>query len=410
MQIYLVGGAVRDQLLNYPVKEKDWVVVGATPEQMLDKKFTQVGKDFPVFLHPDTHEEYALARTERKTAPGYKGFTVHASPDVSLEDDLLRRDLTINAIAQDTDGNIIDPYNGQTDLKNRILRHVSDAFSEDPVRILRVARFAARYAHLDFTVAEETMKLMRNMVNNGEVDSLIPERVWQEMHKALSEKNPEIFFHVLRTCGALQRIFPELDILFGIPQPEKYHPEIDTGIHTMMVLQQACILSNDTKVRFAALCHDLGKGKTPKEKWPSHHGHEQLGIPVIKAVCQRLRVPNDFRDLAVITSDMHLHIHRAFELKTETLLDALERLDAFRKPERFEEFLIACIADIRGRTGYEDCELAQVDYFRQAQKIINQLDLSEITQQKLAGPEMARTIREARLSALSEFRKQSAYN
>ena len=403
MHIYLVGGAVRDQLLEYPIKEKDWVVVGATPQTMIDQGYTQVGKDFPVFLHPQTHEEYALARTERKTAPGYKGFSVHASPDVTLEEDLLRRDLTINAMAQDTQGHIIDPYHGQQDLKNRILRHVSDAFTEDPVRILRVARFAARYAHLGFTVADETMQLMRTMVKDGEVDALIPERVWQEMHNALTEKHPEVFFETLRHCGALQRIFPELDILFGIPQPEIYHPEIDTGIHTMMVLQQACKFSDDPKVRFAALCHDLGKGVTPKDKWPSHHAHEQLGIPVIKKVCQRLRVPNDFRDLAVITSDMHLHIHRAFELKAETLLDALERLDAFRKPERFEQFLIACIADIRGRTGYEDCDLPQVEYFRQAQQIVSNLDLSEITQQKLSGSEMADTIRRARLTALRKL-------
>ena len=407
MKIYLVGGAVRDQLLDYPVKEKDWVVVGATVKDMLDQNYTQVGKDFPVFLHPDTHEEYALARTERKTSPGYRGFDVHTSPEVTLEDDLLRRDLTINAIAQDINGNIIDPYNGQSDLHKKLFRHVSDAFSEDPVRILRVARFAARYAHLGFGVAPETMTLMQNMVNNGEVDALIAERVWQEMHKALSEKNPEIFFQVLRDCGALQRIFPELDILFGIPQPEMYHPEIDTGIHTMMVLQQACKLSDNTKVRFAALCHDLGKGKTPKDKWPSHHNHEQLGMDVIKNVCQRLRVPNDFRDLAVITSDMHLHIHRAFELKTETLLKALERLDAFRKAERFEEFLLACIADIRGRTNYENCDCPQVEYFRQAQQLLSKLDLTEVTRQELSGPDMAEAIRQARLTALTKFKKET---
>ncbi|MDH5764894.1 MAG: multifunctional CCA addition/repair protein [Gammaproteobacteria bacterium] len=405
MQIYLVGGAVRDQLLNFPFQEKDWVVVGATPEQMLQQNFNPVGKDFPVFLHPDTKEEYALARTERKTAPGYKGFDIFASPDVSLEDDLLRRDLTINAMAQDKDGNIIDPYHGQKDLENKILRHVSDAFNEDPVRILRVARFAARYHHLGFTIADETMQLMQSMVNNHEVDALVSERVWQEMHKALGEKDPQVFFETLRQCDALKCIFPELDILFGIPQPEKYHPEIDTGIHTMMVLQQACLLSDDPKVRFAALCHDLGKGKTPEDKWPSHHRHEQLGIPVIKKVCQRLRAPNDYRDLAVITSDMHLHIHRAFELKTETLLNALERLDAIRKPQRFEEFLIACIADIRGRTGYENCELSQVDHFRKAQKIIANLDLSDITQQNLPGPEMANAIRKARIQALSDLKQ-----
>ena len=407
MKIYLVGGAVRDHLLDYPVKEKDWVVVGATVQDMLDQNYTQVGKDFPVFLHPDTHEEYALARTERKTSPGYTGFDVHTSPEVTLEDDLLRRDLTINAMAQDINGNIIDPYNGQSDLHKKLFRHVSDAFSEDPVRILRVARFAARYAHLNFSVAPETMTLMQNMVNNGEVDALIAERVWQEMYKALSEKNPEIFFQTLRDCGALQRIFPELDILFGIPQPEIYHPEIDTGIHTMMVLQQACKLSDNIKVRFAALCHDLGKGKTPKDKWPSHHNHEQLGMDVIKNVCQRLRVPNDFRDLAVITSDMHLHIHRAFELKTETLLKALERLDAFRKPERFEEFLLACIADIRGRTSYENFDCPQVEYFRQAQQLLSKLDLTEVTRQELTGPDMAEAIRQARLTALTKFKKET---
>jgi len=405
MQIYLVGGAVRDQLLNYPFIEKDWVVVGSTVNEMRELGYQQVGKDFPVFLHPDTKEEHALARTERKTAPGYTGFDIHASPETTLEEDLQRRDLTINAIAQDSNGNIIDPYNGQADLENRVLRHVSDAFCEDPVRILRVARFAARYAHLGFTVAEDTMELMKVMVQKNEVDALVAERVWQEMHKALGERKPEEFISTLRECGALKRILPEFDILFGVPQPEKYHPEIDTGIHTLMVLQQACLLSDETVVRFAALCHDLGKGVTPKEKWPSHHGHEQLGTDIVKEICKRLKIPNDFKDLAVITSNYHLHIHKAFELKPKTIIKILEKTDAFRKHERFELFLLACQADIQGRKGFENTEYPQAEFMRQALFLAKNIDIEPLKEMKLQGKDMAEAIRKVRITAISKLEK-----
>lgn len=403
MQIYLVGGAVRDRLLNYPVKEKDWVVVGATPKQMLDLNYQQVGKDFPVFLHPETKEEYALARTERKTSPGYTGFSIYATPSVSLEDDLLRRDLTINAMAEDSQGQIIDPFNGQADLNARLLRHVSPAFAEDPVRILRVARFAARYYHLGFRVADETLTLMQNMVNAGEVDALVAERVWQEMAKALAERHPEQFINVLKNCGALQRILPEIDCLFGIPQPKNYHPEIDTGIHSLMVLQQAVKLTPSRKTRFAALCHDLGKCLSPKHKLPSHHGHEERGAKIIQQMCKRLRVPNDYRDLAVITARFHLHIHRAFELRADTLLNILESLDALRKPERFEAFLIACMADARGRKNHENIDYPQADYLREAAQAINTINIEELKQQKLKGKDMANAIRQLRIQAIEKI-------
>jgi tRNA nucleotidyltransferase (CCA-adding enzyme) len=406
MQIYLVGGAVRDDLLNYPVHENDWVVVGATPQQMLDLGYTQVGKDFPVFLHPQTKEEYALARTERKTSPGYTGFSVHTSPDVTLNDDLQRRDLTINAMARDNLGNIFDPFNGQQDLKNKILRHVSPAFSEDPVRILRVARFAARYHHLGFSIAEQTLNLMHNMVQQGETDALVAERVWQEMYKALNERHPEIFLQTLRDCGALKRILPEIDCLFGVPQPEKYHPEIDTGIHTLMVLQQACLLTNDVATRFAALCHDLGKGITPKENWPAHHGHEESGVPLVEQLCTRLRIPNEFRELAVITARFHLHYHRAWELRPETLLKLIEQTDALRKPQRFENFLLACMADTRGRPGYEQEPCAQTDYFRNIAQTVSKLDIEDLKAQQLTGKVMAEAIREKRLDAIKGMIKK----
>lgn len=402
MQIYLVGGAVRDQLLNYPVKEKDWVVVGATVEQMLEQGYQQVGKDFPVFLHPKSREEHALARTERKTAPGYTGFAVHASPEITLEEDLQRRDLTINAIAQDANGNIIDPYNGQQDLQDKLLRHVSQAFSEDPVRILRVARFAARYAHLGFSVASETMQLMQSMVNAGEVDALVAERVWQEFYKSLCERNPEVFLQTLRECGALAIIFPEIDALFGVPQPIEHHPEIDTGIHTLMVLQQACRLTDNPVTRFAALCHDLGKGLTPKDKWPSHHGHEAKGVKPVQQMCKRLRIPKEYRELASITAKYHLHVHRAYELKTSTLLNTIEKLDGIRKPQRYEQFLLACTADSRGRTGYEENDYPQADRYREALSIISQLDISPLKEAGLEGKAMADAIHTARLSALEK--------
>ncbi len=403
MQIYLVGGAVRDRLLNYPVKEKDWVVVGATPKEMLDLNYQQVGKDFPVFLHPKTKEEYALARTERKTSPGYTGFSVHAAPSVSLEDDLLRRDLTINAMAEDSQGQIIDPFNGQADLNARLLRHVSPAFAEDPVRILRVARFAARYFHLGFSVADETMSLMQAMVNAGEVDALVAERVWQEMAKALGEQHPEQFITVLKNCGALERIMPEINCLFGIPQPKKYHPEIDTGIHSLMVLQQAAKLTKSRKTRFAALCHDLGKCLSPRHQLPSHHGHEEQGVKIIQQLCKRLRIHNDYRDLAIITSRFHLHVHRVFELRAETLLKTLEGLDALRKPERFEAFLIACIADARGRKNRENIDYPQADYLREAAQAISTINIEELKQQNLKGKDMAAAISNLRIQAIQNI-------
>ena len=405
MKTYLVGGAVRDELLDYPHKEKDWVVVGATPEDMLDAGFQQVGKDFPVFLHPETKEEYALARTERKTSPGYKGFDVHATPDVTLEQDLLRRDLTINAIAKDETGEIIDPFNGLQDIHDRILRHVSPAFAEDPVRILRVARFAARYLHLGFIVADETMQLMKQMVEDGEVDALVPERVWQEMEKALGERSPSRFIEVLRDCGALERILPELDRLFGVPQPEEHHPEIDTGIHTLMVLQQACRLSDDTGVRFAALMHDLGKGVTPESEWPHHIEHEARGADIVLDVCKRLRIPNEYRDLAERTARFHLHYHRALELKPSTVVNTLEQLDAFRKPQRFEKFLLASEADARGRPGHEDSTFPQGAYFRTAFAQAQKIDIKSLVEQGYSNKELADKIREERTRLVAAIEK-----
>ena len=405
MKTYLVGGAVRDELLDYPHKEKDWVVVGATPEDMLDAGFQQVGKDFPVFLHPETKEEYALARTERKTSPGYKGFDVHATPDVTLEQDLLRRDLTINAIAKDETGEIIDPFNGLQDIHDRVLRHVSPAFAEDPVRILRVARFAARYLHLGFIVADETMQLMKQMVEDGEVDALVPERVWQEMEKALGERSPSRFIEVLRDCGALERILPELDRLFGVPQPEEHHPEIDTGIHTLMVLQQACRLSDDTGVRFAALMHDLGKGVTPESEWPHHIEHEARGADIVLDVCKRLRIPNEYRDLAERTARFHLHYHRALELKPSTVVNTLEQLDAFRKPQRFEKFLLASEADARGRPGHEDSTFPQGAYFRTAFAQAQKIDIKSLVEQGYSNKELADKIREERTRLVAAIEK-----
>ena len=404
MKTYLVGGAVRDELLGYPFKEKDWVVVGATVDDMIAGGYQQVGKDFPVFLHPETKEEHALARTERKTAAGYKGFEVHASPDVTLEDDLIRRDLTINAIAKDEDGGYIDPYGGIPDIKNKTLRHVSDAFLEDPVRILRTARFLARYAHLGFSIADETMDLMKEMVSAGEVDALVPERVWQEMQKALCERTPTAFITTLRDCGALQRIMPELDRLWGVPQPVEHHPEIDTGIHTMMVLEQACKLSDDPQVRFAALVHDLGKGTTPEKEWPRHIAHEARGADIVKNVCQRLRIPNEYRDLAERTARFHLHYHRALELKPATVVKTLEQLDAYRNPQRFEKFLLASEADARGRTGYEDKAFPQGDFFRQALSVSKNIDIEKLRSLGFENMALANEIKNVRIKAVTELK------
>lgn len=349
MKVYLVGGAVRDQLLGYPVHERDWVVVGATPEQLLEKKFRQVGKDFPVFLHPESNEEYALARTERKSAPGYYGFDCDFSDSITLEDDLARRDLTINAMAMDDKGELIDPYNGHQDLRDKLLRHVSPAFIEDPVRVLRVARFAARYHHLGFKLAEETRSLMYSMVKRGELTHLVPERVWQEFQRSLEERNPEQFIITLRACDALRIVLPELNSLFGVPNPYKYHNEVDSGIHTLMVLEVAVALDDDPIIRFAALVHDLGKALTPIQEWPKHHGHEELGVGVIEHLCARLRIPNEYRTLAVMVSRFHLMIHRLLELRANTIVKVLEQTDAFRRPKLFENLLIACQADAQGR-------------------------------------------------------------
>lgn len=394
---------MRDKLLGLPVRDRDWVVVGATPQEMEVRGFKQVGRDFPVFLHPETHEEYALARTERKTGPGYKGFSVHSTPDVTLEEDLLRRDLTINAMAETEDGQLIDPYGGAEDLRRRRLRHISSAFSEDPVRVLRVARFAARFAPLGFEVADETRGLMKEMVKNGEVEALVPERVWQEFQRALSEPRPSAFFDVLRDCGALAVLFPEIDRLWGVPQPRQHHPEVDTGVHTMMVLDRAAELTDDGATRFAALTHDLGKGETPAEDWPKHTGHEERGVALIEALCRRLPVPNDFRELAILTARYHGRCHRALELRPGTLLETLEALDAFRRPERFEQFLNACEADHRGRTGFRDRSYPQADRMRQALRYAERVSGAELAQAGLQGKALGDELRRRRIEAIAHI-------
>ncbi len=404
MKAYKVGGCVRDRLLGLPVTDRDWVVVGATPDEMLAQGFKPVGKDFPVFLHPETKEEYALARTERKTGPGYTGFAFHASPEVTLEEDLARRDLTINAMAETEDGEIIDPYGGLQDLERRLLRHVSPAFVEDPVRILRVARFAARFRPLGFRIARETMALMRRMADNGEVDALVPERVWQETVRALGEQMPQVFFEVLRECGALAKLFPELDRLFGVPQDPAHHPEVDTGVHTLLVLEQAARLSPEPVVRFAALVHDLGKGETPPALWPKHPDHEARGVPLVEALCHRYRVPKPFRDLAVLVTRYHLHYHRAAELSDTELLDLFEQLDAFRRPERFEQFLLACDADSRGRPGYEARQPEQTGMLRQAFAAAAALRGGDLASEGLRGKDLAEELRCRRLAAIQAVR------
>jgi tRNA nucleotidyltransferase (CCA-adding enzyme) len=401
METYLVGGAIRDRLLGLEPNTRDWVVVGATPGELEARGFRAVGRDFPVFLHPETAEEYALARTERKSGPGYRGFVVHAAPDVTLEDDLVRRDLTINAIAESADGQLIDPYGGQRDLEDRVLRHVSPAFIEDPVRILRLARFAARFHSLGFTVADETMDLMRRMVADGEVDALVPERVWQETLRALGTDHPRAFFEVLRACGALARIYPELDRLFGVPQPPAHHPEIDTGLHTMMVLDQATRLSDDLQVRFAALVHDLGKGTTPADLLPKHHGHEARGARLVRELGTRLRIPKDFVSLGERVARYHLHCHRALELKPSTVIELIEALDAFRRPARFEQYLLACEADARGRTGLEDRDYPQAAYLRSALAAAGAVDATSIAGQGLTGVKLGEAIKDARIAAVA---------
>jgi tRNA nucleotidyltransferase (CCA-adding enzyme) len=397
-KIYCVGGAVRDRLLGLPVQDHDWVVVGSTPEEMVVRGFKPVGKDFPVFLHPDTHEEYALARTERKTARGYQGFAVHAAPDVTLEQDLLRRDFTINAIAQDEQGNLIDPYHGQADLQAGVLRHVSPAFSEDPVRILRAARFAARFG---FSIAPETLELMRDMVENGEVDALVAERVWQELARGLMEKTPSRFFETLRSCGALQKILPELDALFGVPQPEKYHPEIDCGIHTMLVLDDAAQNDYVLETRFAALTHDLGKGTTPKDILPRHIGHEQRSVELLKGVCQRLRVPADCRDLALLVARYHGDVHKAAGLRAETIVRLFQSADAWRRPERFTQLLQACSSDARGRTGHEHDAYPQADYLLRLLAAARAVDAGAIAAQCNDPAMISNAVQQARIAAVA---------
>jgi tRNA nucleotidyltransferase (CCA-adding enzyme) len=404
MQVYLVGGAIRDRLLGLPVRERDWVVVGARPEDLERDGYLTVGREFPVFLHPETREEYALARLERKVAPGYRGFTTRFSPDVTLEEDLQRRDLTVNAMAESSSGELVDPYGGSADLQARVLRHVSAAFVEDPVRILRVARFAARFADLGFRVADETRELMKRMVASGEAGALVPERVWQETERALSTARPEVFFEVLRACGALAVIFPEIDALFGVPQPPRWHPEIDTGVHVLMVLRCAARLSESVAVRFAALMHDLGKARTPQDRWPSHHGHEELGVPLIEALCSRLKVPNDCRELAILAARHHGVIHRAAELRPETVLELLEKTDAFRRAERFSDLLLACEADARGRGGLEDHPYPQADYLRRAREAAASAVLGPDERAGLDGPAIGRKLRAKRLAAVEASR------
>lgn len=403
MRIYEVGGAVRDELLGLPVQDRDFVVVGATPEDMAVRGFRPVGKDFPVFLHPDTHEEYALARTERKTARGYKGFAVYAAPDVTLEEDLARRDLTINAMARDDAGQLIDPYGGANDLKAGILRHVSPAFAEDPVRILRVARFAARYG---FAIADETLALMRAMVDSGEVDALVAERVWQELAKGLMEERPSRMFEALRSCGALAKILPEVDRLFGIPQRAEFHPEVDTGVHTLLVVDYAASRNYALPVRFAALTHDLGKAGTPADLLPRHHGHEGRSVALLGPLCERLRVPAECRDLARLAARYHGDMHRAQELRPETVLDILLAADALRRPARFEELVQACESDFRGRLGFEDRPFPQGGFFRQALAVVAGVDAGALAQDCAEPSSIPEVIRKARLMALKDWLKR----
>ncbi|WP_025119965.1 MULTISPECIES: multifunctional CCA addition/repair protein [unclassified Serratia (in: enterobacteria)] len=406
MKIYLVGGAVRDTLLNLPVVDHDWVVVGATPADLLALGYQQVGKDFPVFLNPQTHEEYALARTERKSGQGYTGFTCYAAPDVTLEEDLLRRDLTINAMARGDDGELVDPYNGKSDLDARLLRHVSDAFGEDPLRVLRVARFAARFAFQGFTVAPETSALMQKMAESGELASLTAERVWKETEKALQSQSPQVYFQVLRDCGALKVLFPEIDALFGVPAPEKWHPEIDTGVHTLMTLAIAAQLSPEVDIRFSALCHDLGKGITPQELWPHHYGHGPAGVRLVEALCQRLRVPNPVRELARLVAEYHDLIHTVNKLRPETLLKLFDAIDVWRKPQRLEQMILTSEADARGRTGFENNPYPQGDYLRQAYQVANAVSVKEVVESGLQGLAIRDEVKRRRQQALADWKKQ----
>jgi tRNA nucleotidyltransferase (CCA-adding enzyme) len=403
MKTYLVGGAVRDRLLGLPVIDRDWTVVGGSPDELVAAGYRLVGRDFPVFIHPQTGEEYALARTERKTAPGYAGFAFHAAPDVTLEQDLARRDLTINAIAQDEQDHLIDPHGGQRDLAAKLLRHVSPAFAEDPVRILRLARFAARFG--DFSVADETIALCRTMVASGEIDALVPERVWQELSRGLMEAHPPRMFDVLRDCGALARLLPEVDRLWGVPQPAEHHPEVDTGVHLMMVLQVSARLQANLSVRFACLCHDLGKGTTPRDQWPRHLAHEQRSVELLRALCERLRVPVDCRELAEVVASEHGNVHRSGELNAAAVLRLLERCDALRRPERFAGALLACECDARGRLGREDAPYPPRERLQRALALA-QIDTGPIAAEGAArgldGPQIGAAIRAARVKAIAE--------
>lgn len=403
LEVYLVGGAVRDRLLGRVVTERDWVVVGATPVVMLRRGFRPVGRDFPVFLHPQTHEEFALARTERKRAPGYRGFDVHADPSVTLIDDLQRRDLTVNAMAETADGRLIDPFGGQADLDARRLRHVSSAFSEDPVRILRLARFAARYAEAGFRPARETLELARQMAAVGEVDALVPERVWQEFSRALMEPSPWVFIEVLRDCQALSRLLPELDTLFGVPQSSVQHPEIDTGVHTLLVLRVAAMLSHRLEVRFAALMHDLGKGVTPARDWPRHPGHDRLGVPLIESVCARLRTPAACRELAVLVSREHVRVHRADQSTPEEILALLESCDAFRRPQRFRDLLLVCEADVRGRAGNLDMTYPQRALLEDCLGAASAVKGRDVARADMDGGQIALALRHARCDAIASI-------
>lgn len=405
MKKYLVGGAVRDALLGLPVKDKDWVVVGATPQQMLDAGYQQVGRDFPVFLHPVTREEYALARTERKSGAGYTGFTCYAAPDVTLEQDLLRRDLTVNALAQDNDGHVIDPYGGLSDLKNRLLRHVSPAFSEDPLRVLRVARFAARYAHLSFRIADETLRLMQEITRAGELDHLTPERVWKETENALTTRNPQVYFQTLRDCGALNVLFPEIDALYGVPAPAKWHPEIDTGVHTLMTLTMAAMLSPSVDIRFATLCHDVGKALTPKELWPRHHGHGAAGVRLVSQLCERLRVPNEIRDLAKLVAEFHDLVHTFPILKPATIIKLFDAIDAWRKPQRVEQIALTSEADVRGRTGFEACEYPQGRLLREAWDVARAVPTKAVIDAGFKGAAVREELTRRRINAVAQWKE-----
>ncbi|MGB7757624.1 MAG: multifunctional CCA addition/repair protein [Salinisphaera sp.] len=401
MQRYLVGGAVRDAFLGLAISDRDWVVVGATPEDMTAAGYTPVGRDFPVFLHPDTHEEHALARTERKSGRGYHGFVFHTGTDVTLEADLARRDLTINAMARADDGTLVDPYGGRADLDARILKHVSDAFVEDPVRLLRLARYYARFAPLGFTVADETMTLAREMVAAGEIDHLVPERVWAEMERALMGAEPQLFFHLLRATGALAVVLPELDALFGVPQPVQYHPEVDSGVHTLLVLSQCARAEASLAARYAAICHDFGKGSTPAELLPGHRGHEERGVAPTDTASARLGVPKRLRETARLITRWHTHLHRIDELRPGTVLKLLEAMDAFRRPERLEDLIAVCAADVRGRLGYEDRAYPQADRVRAALAAAAAIDGAALARRGLAGPEIGQALRQERIRAIA---------